>query len=311
MNPPRKGEPTGLAAMITAGGRTVSEYTGMVLGLYAVQALVAGGVAIVVAQLLTGAFADRPILDDAVDGDLVALIEVVRGAPMLFASIQALVVGAVFLWLMLSWFLTGGLLGVLVERPRGRRETARAFGAAGAATFFVYLRVGLVSAILHMALVMPALVIGTTAALPHVEGALTGGELVVGMVIALGPALLAAALIGVVTDYARVELTLRRPSHDGLGALRAVARAVMFVCRRPVAIGHRLLGWLAFFAVSAIYGWAAHGHPMLGTGGAISLLVLRQVLSLLRLAINVGVLGGQVELSTTRPPPPRQVVDGV
>jgi hypothetical protein len=310
MTPPRKGEPTGLAAMFVAGGRAVSEYTGMVLGLFAVQALVAGGVGLIIAQLLAGAFADRPILDDAVDGDLVALIEVVRGSAPLFASAQALIVGAVLLWLVLSWFLAGGLIGVLVERPRGRRETARAFGASGAATFFVYLRTGLVSAILHMSLTMPALVLGTTAALPRLENALGGGDLVLGLVIGFGPALLLAALIGVVTDYARIELTLRRPSHDGLGALRAVARAVVFVVRRPVTIGHRLLGWLLFFAVSAIYGWAAHGHPMLGTGGAISLLVLRQVLSLLRMALEVGVVGGQVELSATRPPPPRQVVDG-
>jgi hypothetical protein len=310
MTPPRKGEPTGLAAMFAAGGRAVSEYTGMVLGLFAVQALVAGGVGLVIAQLLAGAFADRPILDDAVDGDLVALIAVVRGAPELFAASQALIVGAVILWLVLTWFLAGGLIGVLIERPRGRRETARAFGASGAATFFVFLRVGLVSAILHMALVMPALVLGATAALPRLERALGGGELLLGLVVAVGPALLVAALVGVVTDYARVELALRRPSHATLGALHAIARAVLFVIRRPVTIGHRLLGWLIFFAVSGIYAWAAHGHPMLGTGGAISLLVLRQVLSLLRMAIKVGVVGGQVELSGTRPPPPRQVVDG-
>ena len=309
MSRPRNGEPIGLGAMVGAGARAVSEFTGMVLGLFAVQAMIAIGAGLVIAQLLATQFATRPLFDDAVDGDLVALIEVLRNAPELVAASQWIAMGAVLLWIALSWFLTGGALAVLTERPRGRRETARAFGAGGTATFFVFLRLGLISAVLHVVLVAPALMIGLGAAAPIMERAMSLGALIGAAVLGAAPGLLVAALIGTITDYARAELTRQRPSHDGLGALHALARAAIFLVRRPVAIGHVLIGWVAFLAVSLAYAWGSHGHPMLGTGGAISLLVLRQVLSLARTVIKLGVLGGQVELGATRPPPPRQVVE--
>jgi hypothetical protein len=46
---------------------------------------------------------------------------------------------------------------------------------------------------------------------------------------------------------------------------------------------------------------------MYGAEGAITLFVARQGVSLLRMAIRVGVLAGQVELGRTRPLPPRRV----
>jgi len=53
--------------------------------------------------------------------------------------------------------------------------------------------------------------------------------------------------------------------------------------------------------------WLAQGHSMYGTEGAITLFVLRQGVSLARMAVRFGVMGGQIELSRTRPPPPRRV----
>jgi len=305
----RKGDLIGLGAMASAGFRAVSEYTGMVLGLFAVQAVMALGAGLVIARLLAAVFATRPVFDDAVDGDLVALFAVVRNADILGAATLWIAVGAVLTWVVLSWFLGGGALAVLTERPRGRRETARCFGAGGAGTYFAFLRIGLASGIAHIALVLPAAIVGVSAVADRLERALTLMDLLGSMVLALLPAALLAAIIGAVMDYARAELTLRRPTHDHLGAAHAISRALVFVVRRPVAIGHVLLGWLAAAAVTGVYGWAAHGHPMYGPGGAVALLVIRQGLSLVRMAIEVAVLGGQVELGQTRPPPPRRVVE--
>jgi hypothetical protein len=307
--PDRRGAPLGLGAMIAAGGRAVSEFTGMVLGLFAVQAMLALGSGLVVAQLLASQFATRPMFDAAVDGDLASLIEVLRGEPALMSASQWLSLAAVLLWMVLSWFLVGGALAVLTERPRGRRETARAFGAGGASTFFVFVRLGLASAVLHVALVGPALILGMGAAAPHLRSALTLPPFFAALVLGLLPAALIALFLGTAADYARAELTRQRPSHEGLGAMRALGRAMVFVVRRPLTLGHATVGWLAFFAVSALYAWGSHGHAMLGASGAISLLVLRQVLSLVRMVFKVGVIGGQVELGATRAPPPRQVVD--
>ena len=50
---------------------------------------------------------------------------------------------AVLLWQLASWFLVGGLYGVLAQLPEGRRDTARCFGAAGTATYLKYARLAL------------------------------------------------------------------------------------------------------------------------------------------------------------------------
>ena len=46
---------------------------------------------------------------------------------------------------------------------------------------------------------------------------------------------------------------------------------------------------------------------MYGAEGAVTLFVVRQGVALLRMAIRVGVLAGQVELGRTRPLPARRV----
>jgi len=300
----------GLRAMVRAGGRAVSEYTGMVLGLFVIQAMVAFGSGLVVTGLLTSRFAERPIFDDAVDGDAVSLLEVLRSSGMLVSATVWILIGTALLWVMLSWFLTGGILAVLTERPRDRRETARCFGAGGAATFFVFVRLGLLSLVVHGFVVGGLATVGLGVIATRFEHTLRLGPLVLDLLAALTPALLAAVAVGTVFDYARAELALRRPTHDHLGAFRAMIRAVGFMVRRPAALAHVMLGWTSFLAVSLVYVWASHGHPMLGATGAVALFVIRQGLSLARMAIKVGVIGGQVELGQTRPPPPRKVVDG-
>jgi hypothetical protein len=46
---------------------------------------------------------------------------------------------------------------------------------------------------------------------------------------------------------------------------------------------------------------------MYGAEGAVTLFFVRQGVALLRMAIKVCVVGGQVELGRTRPLPPRRV----
>ncbi len=52
----------------------------------------------------------------------------------------AFVFGAIVVWQLASWFLVGGLYGVLAQRPENRGDTARCFGASGAATYLAYAR---------------------------------------------------------------------------------------------------------------------------------------------------------------------------
>lgn len=300
-------QPLRLGGMVKAGARDLSEYTGMVLALFLVQVIVASGAWVVVAQILIAAFAHRPIFDDAVDGDLVAWLEVLREHRAVFEAIGLIGVGTALAWVTISWFLTGGVLAVLTERPRGRRETARSFGAGGASTFLVYLRLGIWSFFLDLLPTMFILSFGLDYLGGKLEYALTVRELVWPLVLALGPAALYHAVVSTAVDLARAELTLRRPTHERLGATRALFRAIGFLVRRPVAIAHVLLYWAAFVGITVAFMWMAHGRAMLGTSGAMALFALRLGVALCRFALKIGVLAGQVELTATRPPPPRAV----
>lgn len=298
--------PPGLRAIVIAGARAVSRYTGVVLALFVVHALVAWGAGLVVMRILADAFADKPLFDEGVDGDLVALLEIVRDSSAVVGAIGAVAIGAVMTWIVVSWFLAGGLLAVLVERPRGRAETARCFGAGGAAHFLVFARLGLVSLLYHVP-VLFLLGLGLGHLEARLEHALTVRELIAPLLVGLLPAALAHVLVSTVIDHARAELVLRRPVLPGLGAIQAAVRASGFVLRRPLTWCHVLLYWLVFVAISLGFAWLAHGHAMLGLSGALALFVLRQGVVLARLAARVAVVAGQVELAMTRPPPPRPV----
>lgn len=296
----------GLGVMVRGGLRAVSQYTGLVLALFVVHVLVAWGAGIVIMRILAEAFADKPLFDEAVDGDLLALLEVVRDSGAVIGAVSWVAVGAVVAWILVGWFLAGGMLAVFTERPRGRGETARCFGAGGATYFLVFARLAVIALVYHVP-VLFLLGLGLEHASARLEHALTLGEVIGPLVIGLLPAALLHVVVSTVIDYARAELVLRRPTHESLGAVRAAIRATGFVFRRPVALLHVLLYWLVFVAISVGFAWLAHGHAMLGTEGALALLALRQGVALLRLTARVALVAGQVELTATRPPPPREI----
>lgn len=294
----------GILDLIRAGGRAVSRYTGTVLALFIAQSLVAGVAIVTIAQILAAEFARRPIFDDAVDGDLVALVHVVNDAPHVIWASAWVVLGVVLLWMVASWFLTGGVLAVIAERPDGRAATARCFGAGGANTFLSFISLQVLSLVAYL----PALFVlgfGLAWGLDRSEYALTLGDVLSGIGLGILPGLLALVVAGTIVDYARVELALRKSTHE-LGAIGAFVRAIGFVMTNPITLLHSLIGWLVAIAIGLGYAWLAHGRSLHGGSGALTILVIRQGLSLLRVAIKVGVLGGQVELGQTRPPPPRR-----
>jgi len=85
-------------------------------------------------------------------------------------------------------------------------------------------------------------------------------------------------------------------------------RTLVYVARRPLALVHNAFGYLVMGVVTLAYLYLAAGHPMYGAGGAITLFFVRQGVALLRFAIRVGTLAGQVELGRTRPRPAREDV---
>ncbi len=294
-----------LGELFRAGFRAVSKYTGTVLAVFVVQGLIATACMFAIAFVLAQQFANLPIFDDAVDGDLVSLIWCVRAAPSAFLAIGGLAFGAVLFWELVTWFLVGGLCGVLAQHPEGRGETARCFGASGTATYLTYARLWLCS-LPGWIIVLAAFGFGSSLVKQHVMYALTIPQLVGPLLLACLPALLLLHLFWTVSDYARIELSLRHESHDP-GVIRTYLRTLVWVIRRPITLVHAGIGWVVFLAVTLAYFYLSQGHPMYGVEGAITLFFVRQGVALLRMAVQVGILAGQVELGRTRPLPPRRV----
>lgn len=295
----------GLGDLLGAGTRAVSKYTGTLLAVFVVQSLVATGCMFAVALVLAQTFAHLPMFDEAVDGSITAALWCLRYGRSAFIATACLVLGTALLWSLASWFLAGGLCGVFAHRPEGRGDTARCFGASGAATYLPYVRLAL-CALPGYLVVLFLLFLGLGLALPRVEHALTLPQLFGPLVLAVSPSLLLLHYLWTVSTYARVELTLRHDTHDP-GVVRTYLHSLAYVIRRPLTLVHAGLGWLLFLLVTAAYAYLAQGHPMYGAEGAITLFFVRQGVSLLRMVIQVGILAGQVELGRTRPLPPRRI----
>jgi hypothetical protein len=295
----------GLGELISAGARAVSRYTGTLLAVFVAQMLVAAAIILPVSMVLAEVFAKLPMFDEAVDGDLMALIWCLRHGRTAWLAILGIMIAALVLWQLATWFLAGGLNGVLAQRPENRGDTARTFGATGAATYLGYARLALCSVPGWM-LVLFVFANGMNSVATRAETALTFGELIGPLAFALIPTFLLLHIFWTVADYARIELTLRHETHDP-GAFATYLRSLFFVLRRPLTLVHGAFGWMLFALVTAIYLWLAQGHPMYGAEGAITLFAVRQGVNLLRMAIRVGVMAGQIELGRTRPLPPRRV----
>ncbi|MDQ3368646.1 MAG: hypothetical protein M3680_24725 [Myxococcota bacterium] len=291
--------------LVSAGGRAVSKYTGTLLALFVVQSLFAAACMVAMAVVLAQAFSHLPLFDEAVDGDLVALVWCVRHANASFLAIGALAFGTLVFWQLASWFLIGGVYGVFAQRPEGRGDTARCFGASGVATYLAYARLAL-CALPGWALVLFVFGAGMSLIADRLEYALTLPQLFGPILLASLPALLLLHLLWTVSDYARLELTLRHDTHEP-GVLVTYLRSFAYVLKRPITLLHRGFGWLLFIVVTLAYVYLAQGQAMYGAAGAITLFLVRQGVALLRMAIEIGVLAGQVELGKTRPLPPRRV----
>jgi hypothetical protein len=294
-----------LGELLGAGMRAISKYTGTVLAVFVVQSLVAAACMLAIAFVLANELSHLPMFDDAVDGDLVSMLWVVRGAASSFLAVGGIMAAALIFWQLATWFLVGGLIGVFSQLPEGRGDTARCFGASGAATYLTYARLAL-CALPGFTLALVALGLGYSAVIDRVQYALTVPQFLGPIILAALPAALLFHLFWTVTDYARVELTLRHDSHDP-SVVKTYLRTLLWVVRRPVTLLHAGLGWVLFWLVTIAYIYLAQGHPMYGAEGAVTLFFVRQGVALLRMLIKLGILGGQVELGRTRPLPPRRV----
>jgi len=292
----------GMGDMIGAGNRGVGRYTGTLLAVFVTQTIVALACMASITVALSLIFARLPIWDDAVDGDLAALLFSLRYGRTSLLAVAGIVFGGLVLWQLTTWFLVGGINGVLANRPEGRAETAKCFGASGASTYLAYARLAVCS-LPGLFLVLLMLILGFQTMEARIFAALTVPQLLGPLALAMLPGLLVLHVAWTITDYARVELTLRGESHDP-SVVITYMRTVGYVLRRPLTLAHGALGWFVFLVISIGYAYLAHGRPMYGAEGAVTLFVIRQGVSLARTAVRFSVLAGQLELGKSRPLPP-------
>jgi hypothetical protein len=296
-----------LGELVGAGTRAVGKYTGTLLAVFLAQTVIAMACMFAVWLALAQAYAHVPLWDEAVDGDLVSLIYCLRYGEPTFSAIVGVAIGALLLWTVISWFLVGGIHGVLAQRPEGRADTARCFGAAGASTFLAYARLALCSIPAWIAVSsLFAWGMATFASQEKLLHILTLPQLAGTLTLAVLPAALVLHIAWTITDYARVELSLRYETHEP-SVVMTYLRSAGFVLKRPLTLVHGGLGWFAFAVITIGYAYLALGHPMYGAEGAITLFVIRQGVALARAAIRFGVLSGQLELGKLRPLPPRRI----
>lgn len=296
-----------LRDLVTLGPRATWRYTGTLLAVFVVQAIIAFACIVAITMILTTELGALPMWDDAVDGDLVALLWCLKHSPAAFVAVGGVVIGAILLWQLTTWFLVGGVIGVLVQRPDGRGETARCFGASGASTYLAYARLALCT-IPGWLFVLSAFTYGFTLAggADRLVQALTLSQLVGTLLLMFGPGFLVLHVLWTISDYARVELSLRGESHEP-GVVITYLRTIVYVLKRPLTLVHAGLGWIAFALVTIIYVYFAQGHPMYGAEGAVALFVIREGVALARTAIRFSVIAGQLELGKTRALPPLRV----
>ncbi|HEY0255205.1 MAG TPA: hypothetical protein VGC41_26940 [Kofleriaceae bacterium] len=294
-----------LGDLLGSGTRALTRYTGTLLAVFVVQSIVAIAVMLACAVVLSQVFAHAPMWDEAVDGDLVSLVTALRFAKANILACAGIGFSALLLWELATWFLAGGIYGVFAQRPEGRAETARTFGASGTATYLSYARLALCQ-IPGLLVSLFVFALCTNAMSTRLEHALSVADLVVPTLVMIGPPLLILHVLWTVGDYSRVELTLRHDSHDP-GVVITYLRSLGFVIKRPLALLHASLGWLGWIAITVGYMWLASGHPMFGTEGAVTLFVIRSGVSLARMALRFAVLAGQVDLGGSRALPPRRV----
>jgi hypothetical protein len=105
----------------------------------------------------------------------------------------------------------------------------------------------------------------------------------------LAPALLLLLVTAAGVDYGRAHLVL----HGG-GAARALARGLGTVLRRPAPLLHLLAHHAVWLAVTMIYLALTVGRDFPGAGGALVLLLLRQLTAVGRFVARTVASGGQI-----------------
>lgn len=279
--------------MLAAGGRALAGHPRLVAALYAAQLAFAGAMMLAVFATLSALYAEHRLFDRGVAGDLVSLAQALRSHKDVLLALAWLGVAIAFLYSVVSWALTAGLLGVLatpLQNPEGLSGASR-FGAVAAARLGAFGRLWAWSLIPYGVAILAVAAGGSAAA--HTEEALSFGQLIAPPLLGALPGLLLLALTACAVDYGRV-LLICEPTRRQAG--RALLDAFRFCITSPRPLLHYGLYVGLWAAVTALYVGITLGRPFTGTGGALLLFLIRQIVAAARLSARIATYAGQVVL---------------
>ena len=272
--------------------QTLRRHGRLLAWLYLVELGVASIVTLAVGWTFGEVFAERPIFDRGVAGDLAALALSFQGRTGVVVALACAGVAVLLFWAVFSWYLGAGLLGVFA---------GRAFGETAASRFWSFARLSLWTLVpWGIAFFLVALGLGAFG--EHILEVQTWGGFFGAIVLHLLPGILAVALCACVVDHARVLLVTDPGPQPSAG--RALAGAFRLVLRRPAPYGRFLL-YLAFWAaVSLLYLAVTSGRAYAGPAGAVALFLIWQVTLGLRFVGRATLSASQVAYVTERAGPP-------
>lgn len=292
--PNPSGHRIGLIHLLRRGTGSVNDYRLLALLVYAVQLVMSVAAAFVIARALANALGRSPLFDKAVDGNMLALLIVLREHASLLTSFAWIGIATAATYSVVSWFLIGGLVSVFIERPMTWRQRVDCFGAGGMSLFLPYVRLAL-ACIVPYTIVGVAFVLGLERIFDSLLYELSLGGLAVSVVLNLLPAALLYWIATTATAYARIDLARHRGS-----STIALLRAYRTIFDRPLPLAHAAVYWAYFAGTTTLYVVLAASFGWRGAIGALALLLLRQLVSISRFGGKLVLLAGQVELSPRR-----------
>ncbi|HJZ84158.1 MAG TPA: hypothetical protein VKN99_03265 [Polyangia bacterium] len=238
------------------------------------------------------ATADRPYADILARGlHLDVLSEILFHHPDVAAAAQAGAFAGTLSWIILSWFLVAGVLGLLREAPEA--ASLRRFGAEAAGGGFRMARLQFWSLLPYGI----ALLIGCVGA--AIGGGLGARAAHPGWMIGLAivgalPGLVLWLAVATALDVARARTMLRDERVMG----RVLWESLRLTAREPRRfMGVQVGGDALWLGASALYLILAFAWPYASVLPFVALTLMRQGLVLVRTGVRVGTLGGTLELT--------------
>lgn len=288
-----------MTALWRAAFASAWRYAGVFAMTFGLQLILASAAGFIVAQMLGATFARAPYFDMAIDGDVTAWLHLLGAHLAVFRDLLWIPMAMVLLWVMISWFLRGGILRVYAAEPEDRIGTALAFSRGGVLNFWPFARLGILSWILYSSLIFPMLGLGISLVQGNLMQAMTPLSWTAYLLLGIAPAMLLAFVVDTATSIASVMLNAG-PDDLPKRSWATFAFALSFVFARPRLLLFAALGWGMIIAISAASFAIAFDKPMLGAQGALILWFLRTATSGARHFIKLTVMAGQTEALTKR-----------